>query len=238
MRNNFYIYAHLNPASDEIFYIGKGTGSRASSKTGRSKEWFDYIKKSGGDYKILIVKDNLSEKEVIKLEKKLISKIKAVAEGGTLVNIDGTGRLNQGGIIMAFDDDFSSSSNYDSRYNFEGLSEEKIISELLEFKNWDFGQSLEKEFNEIYDEMFNNLTILEEEDEDLYSELDNALTEIYELISDVKHGFMQKDEFYEELEFIMGDLNEIESSSKETPLLHEIKTKGQMFLTQTMKSRS
>lgn len=239
MKSKYYIYAHLNPVSNEIFYIGKGTGSRASSKTGRSKEWFDYIKESGGDYKILIVKDNLSEKEVIKLEKKLISKIKAVAEGGTLVNIEETGRLSQGGIIMVFyDETISSSYNENRRYNFKGLSDDEIISELLEFKNWDYGQSLENDFNKIYDEMFNNLTMLEEEDEDQYSELENALTEIYELISDVKNGFMQEDEFYEELEFYLEGINEIESSSEETPLLYEIKTKGQRFLNQTMKSRS
>jgi len=140
---------------------------------------------------------------------------------------------------LAFEDyDSSPSSDTNSRYNFEGLPDDEIIYKLLEFKNWGFGQSLGKEFNEIYDEMFNNLTILEEEDEDQLSELDDALTEIYELISDVKHGFMQKDEFYEELEFYLEEINEIESSSEETPLLHEVKTKGQRFLTQTMKRRS
>lgn len=84
----YYVYAHLNPESKEIFYIGIGFDNRAwNLKAGRNRFWHNYVNKYGCDVKIL--KNNLTREEAGEIEKDLISFLgrRHLDEGGTLVNI-------------------------------------------------------------------------------------------------------------------------------------------------------
>ena len=70
-----YVYIHLNPKTNEIFYVSKGKGHRKSSKTGRNKKGIEYVQKLNGQFKILVLQNNLTEVEALELEKRIISKI-------------------------------------------------------------------------------------------------------------------------------------------------------------------
>jgi hypothetical protein len=93
MENKYYIYFHINPIKNEIFYVGKGTGYRAYRKTGRNKHWKNVVNKYG--YNITIIEDNLSYDIANDREKFYINKIGRMdLNNGTLVNMtdggDGT----------------------------------------------------------------------------------------------------------------------------------------------------
>lgn len=84
----YYVYAHLNPQSKEIFYIGIGTGKRKNEfKSGRNRHYMNYIRKNGFPI-IDIIKENISKEEACKIEKQLIKKYgrKRIDENGILVN--------------------------------------------------------------------------------------------------------------------------------------------------------
>ena len=68
--NEHYVYIHLNPSTNEIFYVGKGKGHRKTNKTSRNRKWIEYVSKLSEPFKVLVLKDNLSEKKALELEKK------------------------------------------------------------------------------------------------------------------------------------------------------------------------
>ena len=86
MENKFYVYAHINPLKNEIFYIGKGSKNRAYKKGKRRSElWNNIVNKYG--FIIDILESNLTEKESLEREKFYIKKIGRRDLGlGTLVN--------------------------------------------------------------------------------------------------------------------------------------------------------
>ena len=63
-------YLHCRPDGTP-FYVGKGSGRRAQSSTGRNSWWENITTKYGFD--VEIVADNLSEMTAFNLEKDLIS---------------------------------------------------------------------------------------------------------------------------------------------------------------------
>jgi hypothetical protein len=85
---NYYVYAHLNPNTKEIFYIGLGTGKRKYEfKAGRNKHYLNYIKKYGKPI-INIIQENLTKEEACLLEIKLITEYgrKDIDPKGILLN--------------------------------------------------------------------------------------------------------------------------------------------------------
>jgi len=83
-----YVYQHKRLDIDEIFYVGIGDGAdykRAYSKKGRTKWWKNIVSKC--DYKVEILKDNLTWEDACKKEKYYIKKYGRSVDGGKLVNI-------------------------------------------------------------------------------------------------------------------------------------------------------
>ena len=80
----FYVYSHLRKTDRSVFYIGKGSGSRCKSKSGRNRHWHNIVKKNG--YLIEIIKDKMTNEEACSLEIKLIKENRSdlcnVASGG------------------------------------------------------------------------------------------------------------------------------------------------------------
>jgi len=67
----YYIYAHLRKDTNNIFYIGKGSGNRAYFENNRSLFWKRIVNKYG--YNVKILKSNLTEEEAYNLETNFIS---------------------------------------------------------------------------------------------------------------------------------------------------------------------
>ena len=92
--NFYYIYALKDPRQSQAkpFYIGKGTGSRAydhlvtpdsSTKYTRIREILD----SGRKPLVVILADDLTESQALKLEAELIAAFGTEATGGLLTNV-------------------------------------------------------------------------------------------------------------------------------------------------------
>lgn len=66
MDNIYYIYFHINPLTNKVFYIGKGKLKRAFDKRKRSDHWNRVVNKYG--YIVDIVHSNISEEKAFELE--------------------------------------------------------------------------------------------------------------------------------------------------------------------------
>ena len=69
MKNNFYVYCHKT-LDGKMFYVGKGTGRRAYSKSHRSKKWYEFTKDN--EYIVDIISAGLDNKTAIDIENKII----------------------------------------------------------------------------------------------------------------------------------------------------------------------
>lgn len=71
MENIFYVYEHWRLDTDTCFYVGKGSGRRAYSRSMRNVHWKNIVSKlerTGFAYEVRIVASGLSEKEAFNLE--------------------------------------------------------------------------------------------------------------------------------------------------------------------------
>jgi hypothetical protein len=86
--NNFYVYIHIDPRTDEIRYVGKGKNDRASRMSrryGYHKNWIKQLELLGLKPIVRIVEANLKEKEALEKEKELISEYRK--NGFNLTNL-------------------------------------------------------------------------------------------------------------------------------------------------------
>lgn len=85
--NRFYVYIHRRRDSNEVFYVGKGTGGRSSRSWGRNRRWQAIANKHGFDCEI--VEQGLFESDALDLEVELIKFYKEC--GCKLVNMTNGG---------------------------------------------------------------------------------------------------------------------------------------------------
>ena len=93
MKNPFYVYALKDPREKpaKIFYIGKGTGTRAwehQKEKGDSEKNTLISDITSAGHKVLhtILVENLTEPEALKIEAELIASFGIRSRGGLLVN--------------------------------------------------------------------------------------------------------------------------------------------------------
>ena len=67
MKNIYYVYAHLTPLTNELFYFGKGKNQRAWISSNRNNYWINKVKKQNG-FTVKIIDENLSEEQAFELE--------------------------------------------------------------------------------------------------------------------------------------------------------------------------
>ena len=84
--NIYYVYTHS--VNDEVFYVGKGRGNRATQTRSRNRHWWNIVNKHGKPV-VNIIQDNLTDEDAYSLEIKLISEygisnLSNVSEGGKL----------------------------------------------------------------------------------------------------------------------------------------------------------
>lgn len=89
----FYIYKHIRPDTNDVFYIGKGNTSKNShverykTSSGRNKMWKSIVAKNNGIFITEIICYCETEEQVNKLEIEYISKYGRFINGGTLCNM-------------------------------------------------------------------------------------------------------------------------------------------------------
>jgi hypothetical protein len=65
-----YIYLHRRNDTGEVFYVGKGTGNRATTKKGRNPHWHNIVNKAG--HSVEIIAKGLTDAEAFWAEPLLI----------------------------------------------------------------------------------------------------------------------------------------------------------------------
>ena len=85
LNNNYYVYAHINIITNEIFYVGKGIGNRCNSLFGRSNYWRRIVNKYG--YEIIIIENYLTNEQSLEREIYWIKRIGRKNNGGSLINM-------------------------------------------------------------------------------------------------------------------------------------------------------
>lgn len=99
-KNRFYVYAHYRKSgykSDEIFYVGKGSGTRSCSRSLRTPHWHSIVNKY--DYYVEILYDNLDEQTAFSLEVSTIARHgRKDLKLGPLVNLTDGGEGSSGSI--------------------------------------------------------------------------------------------------------------------------------------------
>jgi hypothetical protein len=72
--NSYYVYLHKRNDDSSVFYIGKGHGDRAYTKSSRNKYWKNIVNSVG--YTIELAYTDLLEDQALQLEIELIAKYK------------------------------------------------------------------------------------------------------------------------------------------------------------------
>lgn len=84
-----YVYTHHRPGPDHgVFYVGKGVGSRKSSRCGRTFHWRNVVAKHGG-FRVGVVGEFASEREAFDCEIEVIALLREM--GARIVNITAGG---------------------------------------------------------------------------------------------------------------------------------------------------
>lgn len=72
--NRFYVYLHLKGSDGSVFYVGKGSGTRAWERGGRNRWWHRTVRKH--DFLVVIYRHSLPETCAFSLERMMIRAIK------------------------------------------------------------------------------------------------------------------------------------------------------------------
>jgi len=67
----FYVYAHINDSTNEVFYVGKGNRRRAWSHD-RLPYWAEFVAAIDGKYTVKVLRDGLTEAEAFDYEQLML----------------------------------------------------------------------------------------------------------------------------------------------------------------------
>lgn len=87
--NRHVVYEHYYDTEEKPFYVGEGTLQRAFVLCGtRRNSYYNQKAKNINLIRVKIVAIDITTKEALDLETKLIDKYKRISDGGTLINVD------------------------------------------------------------------------------------------------------------------------------------------------------
>lgn len=109
----FYVYVHMKSTDDSVFYVGKGSKYRSTSKNGRSEYWHRIVAKHG--LVVEIVKDQMTFEEANDYEIYLIAKLKK--EGCILCNLTDGGEGRSGYVVKEETKQAISKANKGRKWN-------------------------------------------------------------------------------------------------------------------------
>jgi hypothetical protein len=69
--NNFIVYIHIRPDTNEPFYVGKGVPGREIRLCGRNQHWKNVVNKNNGKFKVEILFEGLTEDEALLKEREI-----------------------------------------------------------------------------------------------------------------------------------------------------------------------
>lgn len=145
MKNDFYVYEWFNKDTDEVFYVGKGTGNRYKIKSNRNNYFKNYINKYKCD--VRKIKDNITEKEAFALEIETIAKYKKINQCQCNLTIGGEGCTFEEGSWNQLYKSIQFTHNVKNRmrdfYNEEDFDSDNLKNKTIE------------ELEQIYDEYQN-----------------------------------------------------------------------------------
>lgn len=129
LSNNFYIYRHIRPDTNEVFYIGKGNNMdkrrseyrRAYQLSGRTEFWKNVVSKNNGIFNVEILWNCETEKEANQKEIEFIELYgrKDLCKG-TLVNLSNGGEGVRG---VIFSKEVIAKRSGKNHYHYQGLME-------------------------------------------------------------------------------------------------------------------
>lgn len=73
----FCVYEHIRPDTNKVFYVGKGSSTRAKSKHRRNQHWNNIVSKAGG-FSVNILIDNVDEEFAFFAETERIDQLKTL----------------------------------------------------------------------------------------------------------------------------------------------------------------
>lgn len=141
LSNSFYIYRHIRPDTNEVFYIGKGNNMdnrrseyrRAYQLSGRTEFWRNVVSKNNGKFNVEILWDCESEQEANTKEIEFIELYgRKDLNKGSLVNLSNGGEGVKGVIFSKVAIEKRSGKNH---YNYKGGLMDKYQKEKELRKN-------------------------------------------------------------------------------------------------------
>jgi hypothetical protein len=84
----FYVYEHIRPDTNQVFYVGKGSGSRLNSLSDRNRHWKNVVNKVG--FEAIKITQHESEELVLLVEMERIDQLRRL--GYKLVNVTNGGQ--------------------------------------------------------------------------------------------------------------------------------------------------
>lgn len=92
----FYIYEHIRPDTNAVFYVGKGKGNRILDKNNRNKHWKHIVSKVGS-FEAKKVIENSDEELILLVEQERIDQLKRI--GIKLCNLTDGGEGTSGRVL-------------------------------------------------------------------------------------------------------------------------------------------
>lgn len=97
MNANFYVYEHIRPDTNAVFYVGKGHGRRSRTVCGRNKHWRNIVAKADG-FSVRMVAENVDEELAFLIECERIDQLRRL--GVNLCNMTDGGEGASGRIYL------------------------------------------------------------------------------------------------------------------------------------------
>lgn len=210
MDNIYYVYEWFNVDTGEVFYVGKGKGSRYKNKTKRNQYFINYVNKYNCN--VRKIKENLTEEEAFNFEIDTIAKYKKIGECKCNLSLGGEGSSLDKNTVeymirklrVLHDlhdamDDMENENDY-SVENLKTKSFDELVDMYYEYLEFKDGVSTAKEFG--LTKEFDAFELMMR-DKEIY-ELTRLLIKKY---SEKYNKYIKLLNYKNELDFMCSDLN-------------------------------
>lgn len=89
----FYVYEHIRPDTNKVFYVGKGSGYRSGITQHRNNYWKNIVAKAGG-FSVRKIAENIDEELAFFIEQERIDQLKKLGIKISNLTEGGEGSLN------------------------------------------------------------------------------------------------------------------------------------------------